>query len=80
MQMTHDPCELTIITGHAWVKWAYYSNLAGDRDEGSTGSGDEWLKDCWLRNGMKRTYGQKLLVFAGKSICDGWQQPVKCFP
>ncbi|GKC82725.1 topless-related protein 4-like protein isoform X1 [Tanacetum coccineum] len=21
MHMTHDPCELTIITGHAWVEW-----------------------------------------------------------
>ncbi|GJU80023.1 hypothetical protein Tco_1282388, partial [Tanacetum coccineum] len=67
------------------VEWAHYSSLAGDRDEGSTGSGDEWLKDCWLRNGMyinttstllfniscmKRTYGQKLLVFGWEVIGD----------
>ncbi|GJX69548.1 hypothetical protein Tco_0305275 [Tanacetum coccineum] len=41
-----------------------------DRDEGSTNSGDEWLKDCWLSNGMVSfalVYGSILNILQGRN-------------
>ncbi|GJZ49320.1 hypothetical protein Tco_0603510 [Tanacetum coccineum] len=29
MHMTHDPCELAIITGHAWVALAWETSVDG---------------------------------------------------